>query len=365
MSYQGHTGSANMLVIRLTNVHYEADEKAIEDFFQGYKILDQIRAMNPRTKTRSTVYVMLASVQDRISAVNNLNGGRICGRKVNVMPAHYGNYKINVTHDGFIRDDDATVTPEEPSPVSVNFTESEFPALGAKSTPRAKAALPMTFGANPAIAQGLQTSSVVQDTQESLDRRVLFITDIHPAATNDSVMDLLHAFSPVAIDRTKLGSNWMPSALVLMQSVDGRNRAVKELNRKTINGKKVVVQPFNKVSQDILARLTSPASAATSASTHSRNTSAVSIEPSSIAAILGTTTPASSPTHSSIHPVHQRHQHPNPQHTKPAPNPPRHAPTWLWDATPHSLHRRSTLLSGPRPAAPDTGFGEIPTSTSR
>lgn len=85
-----------MLVIRLTNVHYDANEKAIEDFFHdnyGYKILDQVRAMNPRTKTISTVYVMLASVQDRIFAVKNLNGSRICGRKVNVMPAHTGNYE--------------------------------------------------------------------------------------------------------------------------------------------------------------------------------------------------------------------------------------------------------------------------------
>ena len=93
MSYQGHTGSANMLVIRLTNVHYEADENFIKDFFQGYKILDQVRTENPRTRTRSTVYIMVASVQERVSAVNDLNGGRICGRKVNVMPAHSGNYK--------------------------------------------------------------------------------------------------------------------------------------------------------------------------------------------------------------------------------------------------------------------------------
>jgi len=75
MSYQGHTGSANMLVIRLTNVHYEADENFIKDFFQGYKILDQVRTENPRTRTRSTVYIMVASVQERVSAVNDLNGG--------------------------------------------------------------------------------------------------------------------------------------------------------------------------------------------------------------------------------------------------------------------------------------------------
>ncbi|KAA8613558.1 RRM-6 domain containing protein [Pyrenophora tritici-repentis] len=148
MEYVGHTGSASMLVLRLTNVHMQADKRTICRYFDGYRILDQIRAMNPKTRTRSAVYVMFGSVEDKNRAHRTLNLGTILGRQIHLMPAQNGNYRINCTHNGFVHDEDkgpAVVTTSELPALNV-LSGSEFPVLG-RSTPVSSLSmnLPMEF----------------------------------------------------------------------------------------------------------------------------------------------------------------------------------------------------------------------------
>jgi hypothetical protein len=79
-------------VIRITNVHFGADEDTIRDFFTGYTIEDQYRAINTRTRTKSIVYVLFATGVDKIRACN-LSGGSILGRVIKIQPAPSGNYR--------------------------------------------------------------------------------------------------------------------------------------------------------------------------------------------------------------------------------------------------------------------------------
>jgi hypothetical protein len=93
MSLFGHIGPANDRVIRIINVHYEANKDIIAKFLQGYIVVDQIRDVNPRTRTESTVYVLLGSVQERNAAVKALHNMSLLGRVVKLMPAPTGTYK--------------------------------------------------------------------------------------------------------------------------------------------------------------------------------------------------------------------------------------------------------------------------------
>ena len=93
MDYIGHMGSVSLLVLRLTNVHLDADSEVIRGYFKGYSVVDQIRVINPKTRYPSVVYVMFASVEERNRAYKSLNLGTILGRRVYLMPAHAGNYR--------------------------------------------------------------------------------------------------------------------------------------------------------------------------------------------------------------------------------------------------------------------------------
>jgi len=105
------------------------------------------------------------------------------------------------------------------------------------------------------------------DNREDTRNRVLFMTDIPPELNNDVVMAFLHPFRPEGIDRAELGGNRMLSAIVLMQTAEGRDQAVEQLNGTTLAGQRVVLQAFNNVTQDVLDRvLNSPVPSAPSSS---------------------------------------------------------------------------------------------------
>jgi hypothetical protein len=78
-------------VIRVTNVHFAADNKAIAKFFNGYAILDQYRTTNVRIGTKSVVYVLFATVADKIRSFE-LGGSMLFDREIKIHPAPHGNY---------------------------------------------------------------------------------------------------------------------------------------------------------------------------------------------------------------------------------------------------------------------------------
>jgi len=84
---------ARTRIIRLTNVHFDADKEVIEKFFAGYTIEDQFRTVNSRTGIKSVVYVLFANVSDRIRACHEKSGHKILGRSIKIQPAQIGNYE--------------------------------------------------------------------------------------------------------------------------------------------------------------------------------------------------------------------------------------------------------------------------------
>ena len=78
---------------------------------------------------------------------------------------------------------------------------------------------------------------------------MLLITGIPTEADNDAVMTFLRSYRPESIDRAQIGGNCMVSALVLMQTSEGRDRAVEEMNGQMIQGQRVVVQTFSNLTQ--------------------------------------------------------------------------------------------------------------------
>jgi hypothetical protein len=74
-----------------TNVDFDATEEDIQDFFAGFNIEDQFRTKNTKTKNNSIVYVLFATVADRIRA-GKINGSFVLGRAIKVQPAPIGNY---------------------------------------------------------------------------------------------------------------------------------------------------------------------------------------------------------------------------------------------------------------------------------
>jgi hypothetical protein len=61
------------------------------ELFDGYTILDQFRTINTRTGTRSAVYILFASIADRIRS-SELSGHTIIDRKIKIQPARDGSF---------------------------------------------------------------------------------------------------------------------------------------------------------------------------------------------------------------------------------------------------------------------------------
>jgi hypothetical protein len=78
-------------VVRMTNVHFAADNKVIDKFFAGYTIQDQYRTTNVRIGTRSVVYVLFSTVADKIRSLE-LSGSMLFDREIKIQPAPHGNY---------------------------------------------------------------------------------------------------------------------------------------------------------------------------------------------------------------------------------------------------------------------------------
>ncbi|KAI4628029.1 hypothetical protein J4E80_002165 [Alternaria sp. BMP 0032] len=302
-------------VYRVDNVPRAATEDDIRDFFQNHMILDQVRAAHPRTGANSSIYVMFGHVHPV-----NWMSDYIRGNRVRVEAAPSGNYIVNDNHDGFVRpglSGPDSALPGRPYGTR-GLTDSDFPALGitredeerrreeeavrrrearearvkesqllqeehekvlrereeesrkekeleAQAKARAQKKRAALAELIPQVLQNLgevlpphRVPSPDLDNREDTRNRVLFMTDIPPELDNDVVMAFLHPFRPEGIDRAELGGNRMLSAIILMQTAEGRDQAVEQLNGTTLAGQRVVLQAFNNVTQDVLDRVLNP-----------------------------------------------------------------------------------------------------------
>jgi hypothetical protein len=83
---------ARTRIIRMVNVHFDADDDAIKNFFDGYIIEDWYRTVNVRTKKNSVVYVLFSSAAERVRACG-LSGHEFMKRIIKIQPAPTGNYE--------------------------------------------------------------------------------------------------------------------------------------------------------------------------------------------------------------------------------------------------------------------------------
>lgn len=86
----GDTGRAENRVVRILNLHYQADDNDIHKFFgDEFTIVDFIRGVNPKTNKNTVGYVLFATEQERIDA-QALSNRHILGREVIILPAQGG-----------------------------------------------------------------------------------------------------------------------------------------------------------------------------------------------------------------------------------------------------------------------------------
>lgn len=86
----GDTGRPEDRVVRIVNLHYEADSDDVHDFFgDDYTIVDFIRAVNSKSNKNTIGYVLFATEQERVNA-QTLSGQYLLDREIKVMPAQSG-----------------------------------------------------------------------------------------------------------------------------------------------------------------------------------------------------------------------------------------------------------------------------------
>ena len=85
----GDTGRPEDRVVRIVNLHYEADGKNVRRFLgDSFTVIDFTRGVNTKTNKNTVGYVLLATEQQRIDA--QTLSGSILDREVKVVPAQTG-----------------------------------------------------------------------------------------------------------------------------------------------------------------------------------------------------------------------------------------------------------------------------------
>ncbi|KAF3039075.1 hypothetical protein E8E11_004683 [Didymella keratinophila] len=186
----GDTGRPEDRVIRIVNLHYEADSKDVRKFFgNGFSVIDFMRGVNAKTKKNTVGYVLLATEQQRIDA-QALSGGKILHREVKVLPAQTGlrtsgDKLLPPIKDKHVRAPGVDETHDDSPPAVGDF--EAFPSLSMTATPRLTTATLVRTSARKKPAQQLNQKSfrlyfgkyVVVDVKRPLDPR----TDTpHPTA---------------------------------------------------------------------------------------------------------------------------------------------------------------------------------------
>ncbi|KAL1799549.1 hypothetical protein ACET3X_003586 [Alternaria dauci] len=284
-------------VVRLANVHFDATEEDIRQFFQGYTVIDQVRAFDPwAVGTLSNVYVLFSTTGDMDAVVATHQNCQIRGRHINIIPAPIGNYDLDASRESFVRlgdndtlsaaarklatylvrmasDDPAfEITREEEAGLRQELhqsTQEEHDRAGSnkknvlarvlhaysknlqrRSRDENRSKKPLYRAPYPVpVPFKHRVPSPDLQNREDPRSRVLLITGIPIEADNDAVMTFLRSYRPESIDRAQIGGNWMVSALVLMQTSEGRDRAVEEMSGQMIQGQRVVVHTFSNLTQ--------------------------------------------------------------------------------------------------------------------
>ncbi|KAI4917014.1 hypothetical protein J4E90_003519 [Alternaria incomplexa] len=254
-------------VYRVDNVPRAATEDDIRDFFQNHMILDQVRAAHPRTGANSINDNHDGVVRPGLSGPDSALPGRPYGTR-GLTDSDFPALGITREDEARRREEEAVrlrearearvkesqALQEEHEKVVREREEKARKEKELEAQAKAQVAKKRLALADliPRVLQNLgdvlpphRVPSPDLDNREDTRNRVLFMTDIPPELDNDVVMAFLHPFRPEGIDRAEVGGNRMLSGIVLMQTAEGRDQAVEQLNGTTLAGQRVVLQAFN------------------------------------------------------------------------------------------------------------------------
>ncbi|KAF1940345.1 hypothetical protein EJ02DRAFT_494903 [Clathrospora elynae] len=136
----GNIGRAEDRVIRVVNFHFDAMATDVEDLFQGLTIIYQVRDINVRSHTDSVIYVLFATVNDRLLA-EKLASQYLLDRAIKIQPAHSGTYKLSEDSTHFLGATEITAfkarktgAGDATAATAFHLEQESYPALGAPPT---------------------------------------------------------------------------------------------------------------------------------------------------------------------------------------------------------------------------------------
>lgn len=243
-------GRANNRIVRVTNAHFYATTKDVEHFFKGLTVVDHIRDQNVRSRRDSIIYVMFATVKERMVA-EGLSNRHLRSRVVKIQPAPIGPYqrksspsvnlhstnKLVVKDDisGFVyKDDISPESSEMPEAAVPQMDENHFPALG---NPVRIIDSPKPETSSTASESVVPPSAEREPAQDDPTSRLLLVVEIPLDVTREELAVMLSQYHPTALTLvTNPEHSGLHYAWVLVSSSKYRDRAIEQYAYKTPRG---------------------------------------------------------------------------------------------------------------------------------
>ncbi|KAJ4349485.1 uncharacterized protein N0V89_008101 [Didymosphaeria variabile] len=218
-------------VLRATNFHWNATDADVNEFFDGYGLVDWKRSINVKSGKSTVAYILLSTLENVVRATEELNWKELLGRQVRLMRAKGG---FQLTASGLLNltDSDREVT------FGKHFTP--FPPLGPPQATSTSGASSM-LRHRPRIEMFRARQHGRQPDFDGPQHRVLLISKLHPDADRNAVVLFFQGFRIVDYKRKyndRLGK-YNTTAFVLFESVQDRDRAKATKNGQKIFGREV------------------------------------------------------------------------------------------------------------------------------
>ncbi|KAL1610577.1 hypothetical protein SLS60_002247 [Paraconiothyrium brasiliense] len=232
-------------VLRVTNFHWDATDADVNDFFDGYGLVDWKRSKNAKSGKSTVAYVMLSTLKNVVHAIQELHMKELLGRQVRIMRAKGG---FQLTASGLLKltDSEHGATFAEVIESSTSVKEGQYMSFPPLSISQATS----TSGASrrnlrrPGIEMLRARHDRRQPGFDGTEHRVLLISKLHPDANRTAVELFFQGFRIVDYKRKyndRLGK-YNTTAFVLFESVQERDRAKAMKNGQKIFGREVSLE---------------------------------------------------------------------------------------------------------------------------
>ncbi|KAH6629230.1 hypothetical protein C7974DRAFT_413045 [Boeremia exigua] len=229
----GDTGRPEDRVIRIVNLHYDANSEHVRNFFgDSFSVIDLVRGVNLKTNKNTVGYVLLGTEQERIDA-QALSGRQILNRTVKILPAQSG-FRVSPAGNKLLcaveSEDDGASDKTEHVP-AISDIEA-FPHLRVATT--------------SLLASRTTVFTRKRSQHRGLQNRILFMNNVGqgPEVNQASFRLFFGACRIVDVKRlidpkTKIPN---PTAFVMFASVRERDDSLHHLRNTLMQGRKVTLE---------------------------------------------------------------------------------------------------------------------------